>query len=374
MKYRRTCAALGCASLTTIVTVAAVGCGSSGSGGPGFVQTNLVSNLPGKAPVTDGNLLNPWGIAHGPASPWWVSNNHSGTSTLYDGAGDPFPPSPASALVVTIPPPLNSDPGALASPTGIVFNPTNSLTDFVITSGTASGPAVFIFATEDGTISAWNPNVDMTAARLAVDNSDEEAIYKGIAIGSNSSGNFIYASNFHAGTVDAFDGKFTTALSGSFIDSNIPKGFAPFGIQNINGDIYVTYAKQNAEKTDDVHGLGNGYVDIFDNTGTFVRRFASQGQLNSPWGVVLAPASFGRFGGTIIIGNFGDGHLNAFDSGSGTFEGQLSQPNGGSLTIPGLWGLGFGNGGNAGSVDTLYFTAGPNDESNGFFGTLTPAD
>ena len=163
-------------------------------------------------------------------------------------------------------------------------------------------------------------------------------------------------------------------MSGSFVDPNIPSGFAPFGIQNINGDIFVTYAKQDADKTDDVAGLGNGYVDVFDTSGVFVKRFASLGQFNSPWGMVLAPQSFGRFGGALIIGNFGDGHLNAFDPNMGTFLGQVNQPNGGSVTIPGLWGLGFGNGGNAGSTDTLYFTAGPNGESDGIFGTLTPVN
>jgi uncharacterized protein (TIGR03118 family) len=370
MTHRGACARFGRASIVAIVTVA-LGCGSSGSGGSGFKQTDLVSNLTANAPVTDANLLNPWGIAHSTSSPWWVSNNHSGTSTLYNGTGQPFPLPPSTPLVVTIPPPPDSDPGTLASPTGIVFNSTAA---FVVTNGTTNGPAAFIFATEDGTIAGWSPTVDMTAAILAVDNSGEGAIYKGIALGTNSGESFLYATNFHAGTVDVFDGTFTPALSGSFVDPNIPSGFAPFGIQNINGDIFVTYAKQDADKMDDVPGLGNGYVDVFDTSGTLVKRFASQGQFNSPWGVVLAPQSFGRFGGAIIIGNFGDGHLNSFDPNMGTFLGQINQPNGGSVIIPGLWGLGFGNGGNAGSTDTLYFTAGPNGESDGIFGTLTPVN
>ena len=371
MTHRRASVRSGWAAVLAIITATALGCGSSGNSGPGFQETALVSNLTGKAPVTDINLLNPWGIAHSPSSPWWVSNNHSGTSTLYNGSGQPFPLPPNGPLIVTIPPPLGSDPGTSASPTGIVFNPT---TAFVVTSGSTSGAAAFIFATEDGTVSGWNPTVDPTNAVLAVDNSAEGAVYKGLALGTSAGQNFIYASNFSAGTVDVFDGGFLPAMSGSFVDSTIPAGFAPFGIQNINGDIFVTYAKQDEDKMDDVAGLGNGYVDVYDTSGNLIRRFASQGQLNSPWGVVLAPASFGRFGGALLVGNFGDGRLNAFDPNMGTFLGQINQPNGGSLVIEGLWGLGFGNGGNAGSVDTLYFTAGPDDEANGVFGTLTPID
>ena len=353
------------------VVAAASGCGSNNSSGSGFMQTNLVANAPGQALVTDPNLLNSWGIAHSPSSPWWVSDNHAGVSTVYDGEGMPAPsPTP---LVVTIPPPADSPPGTLASPTGIVFNGT---TDFVVAGPAMSGPAAFIFSTEDGTISGWNRNADPTAAILAVDNSGAEAIYKGLAIGSDGTRNLIYASNFHEGTVDVFDGTFTPVNPGGsfFVDPNIPSGFAPFGIQNVNGAIYVTYAKQDADKADDVAGSGNGYVDVFAGDGSLVRRFTSQGQLNSPWGVVLAPATFGRFGGAIIIGNFGDGRLNAFDPVSGVFLGQLNQPNGPSIVISGLWGLGFGNDGMAGSLDTLYFSAGPNGEADGLFGKLEATD
>jgi uncharacterized protein (TIGR03118 family) len=362
-------------ALVLLVIVTAVsGCGNDDINGPGFEQSNLVANTAGTGtgpgPIVDPNLLNPWGIAHSPTGPWWVSDNHAGVSTLYDGMGHPLPTT--KPLVVTIPPPQGSPPDTTASPTGIVFNPT---ADFAVGSGGLAGPALFIFSTEDGTISGWNENANPTAAILTVDNSSTGAIYKGLAIGSNGTANFLYATNFHAGTVDVFDRTFApVSMSGAFTDSTIPSGFAPFGIQNIDGDIFVTYAKQDGAKEDDVPGLGNGYVDVFDADGNLVRHFVSQGQLNSPWGIAQAPASFGRFGGAIIIGNFGDGHLNAFDPISGTFLGQLNLPSGPSVTIPGLWGLGFGNGAMAGSVDTLYFSAGPNGEKDGLFGTLQPVD
>ena len=347
---------------------ALVGCSSGGGGGngEGFMQTNLVSNQNGKAPVTDAKLVNAWGLASTASGPWWVANNHSGTSTLYDGNGMPFPPT--GALVVTIPAPADSPPGTVAAPTGLVVNTSS---DFVVAENSASAPALFLFATEDGTISGWSQPVDVTSAILAVDNSSDEAIYKGLAIGSDGGSSRLYASNFHAGRVDVFDGNFAPVEGSGFVDSSIPAGFAPFGMQNIGGAIFVTYAKQDSDKEDDMPGPGNGYVDVFDTAGNLVRRFASQGQLNSPWGVVEAPLSFGKFGGMIIIGNFGDGHLNAFDPITGAFQGQLNQPNGSTVIIEGLWGLAFGNDGSAGSSDVLYFTAGPNDEANGLFGTLT---
>jgi uncharacterized protein (TIGR03118 family) len=353
-----------------LVATAVFACGGDNGGGPGYSQTDLVANTEGTAPFTDPNLLNSWGIARSPNGPWWVANNHAGVATVYNSQGQPVPAD--NPLIVTIPPPASSPPDSTASPTGIVFN---STADFRIGSGATATPATFIFSTEDGTISAWAAAVNPTAAVLTVDNSADEAIYKGLAIASTPGGNFIYASNFHEGTVDVFTGSFAPAqLSGSFHDSNIPSGYAPFGIQNINGDIYVTYAKQDADAEDDMPGVGNGYVDIYTSDGELVRRFASKGQLNSPWGVVQVPSSFGRFGGAIIIGNFGDGHLNGFDPISGTFQGQLNKNGGATIAIPGLWGLGFGNGGTAGSTDTLFFAAGPNDEADGLFGFLEAND
>jgi uncharacterized protein (TIGR03118 family) len=240
-------------------------------------------------------------------------------------------------------------------------------------------PAAFIFATEDGTISAWAGNLTPSdQAVLAVDNSPGGAVYKGLVFGTNVHGVFLFATNFHAGTIDVFapNGSMgfrpATAqeIEGSFSDPDIPSGFAPFGIQNINGDLFVTYAKQNAEKHDDVAGPGNGFVDIFDTNGHLLRRFASRGELNSPWGVARASFAFGRFSGDILVGNFGDGRIIAFGSG-GHSHGSLNGADGKPLVIDGLWTLTLG-GGRTSSSDTLYFTAGPNDEKDGLFGTITP--
>jgi uncharacterized protein (TIGR03118 family) len=328
------------------------------------VETDLVSDVPGRAAHTDPNLVNPWGIAHSPTSPFWVSDNHTGVSTLYDGSGAPVP------LVVTIPPPAGSPAGTVSSPTGQVFNGTS---DFVITAGTKSAPALFIFDSEDGTLSGWNTNVDATNAVVTVDRSSAGAVYKGLAIGSSGSANFLYAANFSQNTIDVFDKNFAPAtLPGTFSDPSIPAGFAPFGIQNLGGKLYVTYAKQDEGKHDDMPGAGNGFVNVFDTSGNLVRRFASQGVLNSPWGLAIAPASFGTFAGTVLIGNFGGGRINAFDATSGNLRGPLSSASGTPITIPGLWGLIVGNNGLGGDSDTLYFSAGPDGETHGLFGLVRP--
>lgn len=334
---------------------------------PGFLQTNLVADVVGVAANTDAALLNPWGVAYAPTGPFWVSDNHSGVSTLYNGSGMPFPsPTP---LVVTIPPPPGvSDP---AAPTGIVFNGT---TDFVVTAGSNSGPSLFIFSTEDGTLSGWSQGVDVANAILMVDKSGSDAIYKGLALGSNASGNFLFATDFHNGRVDVFDKNFAPAtLAGSFTDPNLPAGFAPFGIHNIGGSLYVTYAKQDENQEDDVKGAGNGYVNVFDMNGNMIKRFASQGSLNSPWGIALAPASFGQFSNALLVGNFGDGRITAFNASSGAVLGQLTDTHGTPIAIDGLWALIFGNGANAGSTNTLFFSAGPGDEEHGLFGSLQAA-
>jgi uncharacterized protein (TIGR03118 family) len=329
-------------------------------------QTNLVSNIPGFAQTTDPNLVNAWGITASSTSPFWVSDNGTGVSTLYNGAGQPVP------LVVTIASPAGSPPETKATPTGTVFNPTS---DFVISNGTKSGKAFFIFATEDGTISGWNPNVDATDSILAVDNSAARAVYKGLALGSTESGNFLYATNFRAGTVDVFANNFqpATLAPGAFTDPMVPAGFAPFGIQNVGGLLYVTYAKQDAARHDDVAGRGNGVVDVYDTSGTLLRRLAAGAPLNSPWGLALAPSTWGRVAGDLLVGNFGDGAINVFDPVTGAWRGGLKTETGAPLRIDGLWGLRFGNGGNAGSPNTLFFTAGPNDEQDGLFGSLTQA-
>jgi uncharacterized protein (TIGR03118 family) len=359
-----------------VIAVAAVGpwgCGDDDNATVGASsttavrQTNLVSDVSGTAPTTDSHLVNAWGIARSATSPFWVANNHSGTSTLYNGSGQPFPV--GQPLVVTVPPPGGSEAGTSASPTGLVFNAT---TDFVVAKGATSGASTFIFATEDGTLSGWNQIVDAGAAILTVDNSATGAIYKGLALATNGSANFLYATDFHHGRVDVFDPSFAPAhLSGSFGDSNIPAGFAPFGIATINGNLWVTYAKQDENQEDDEKAPGNGYVNIFNPNGALVRRFASQGALNSPWGVVLAPAGFGNLGGTVLIGNFGDGHINAFDPSTGAARGQLTDGRN-PIAIDGLWGLEFGNGATAGDANTLFFTAGPSSEDHGLFGMLQP--
>jgi uncharacterized protein (TIGR03118 family) len=330
-----------------------------------FQQVNLVSDIPGLALHTDPVLVNPWGISHSNTSPFWVSDNGTGVSTLYNGAGTKL------ALVVTIPPPAGSPAGTTSAPTGQVFN---GGADFVVTGASGSGPARFIFATEDGTISGWNPTADPMNAILAVDNSGAEAIYKGLAIGANASGNFLYAANFHAGAIDVFDKDFhQVQLAGSFTDPDIHTGFAPFNIQNLGGKLYVTYAKQDADGEDDVAGPANGYVDIFDTNGNLLQRLATHGRLNSPWGLAFAPPSFGAFAGDLLVGNFGDGRINVIDPVTGEFLDQLRDANNRAITIDGLWGLIVGNGGNGGDPALVYFTAGPDDETHGLFGSLAPS-
>ena len=327
-----------------------------------YQQHNLVSDIPLLADHLDPNLVNPWGISSSPTSPFWISDNGTGVTTLYNGSGVP------QALVVTIPPPAGGTPPS--APTGQVFA---SGLGFNLVGSTS--PALFIFATEDGTISGWNAAAGTNAIRK-VDNSGAGAIYKGLAIGNNGSANFLYAANFHAGTIDVFDTGFAPAtLASYFTDPNLPSGFAPFNIQNINGNLYVTYAKQDALGQDDVAGAGNGFVDVYDTNGNLVRRLISNGSLNSPWGLALATANFGAFSNNLLVGNFGDGLINAFDPTTGAFLGSLEDSNGDPISIQGLWGLKFGNGGVGFDPNTLYFTAGiPGDgqvEDHGLFGSIS---
>jgi uncharacterized protein (TIGR03118 family) len=375
-----------------------------------YVVTNLVSDIAAlKGQNIDPVLQNAWGVAFTPgASPFWVADNATGCSTLYDGTGVPQPPANPSAtppvvpLQVRIPlpgpPPLGNIPATAckhndpknpsnptpAAPTGMVWNPTTSTTTGFLVPGT-SLPASFIWATEDGTISAWtgglspNPN----NARLATDNSAvpnaaNGAVYKGLVFGTNSNGVFLFATDFRGGKIASFAPNGSTGfrpttskeVSGSFTDPDIPAVFAPFGIQNINGNLFVTYALQNQQKHDDVAGPGNGFVDIYDTDGNLLQRFASRRPLNSPWGVTRASFAFGRFSGDILVGDFGDGKIHAFDS-DGNFRGTLRDKNGKPIVIDGLWTLTLGGGRNSNS-ETLYFTAGPNGETDGLFGTITP--
>jgi uncharacterized protein (TIGR03118 family) len=329
-----------------------------------FHQTNLVSNIPGLALSTDANLKNPWGLSSSATSPIWVSDNNAGVSTLYRGDGSTV------SLVVTIPAPDSPTGG---TPTGTVFNTTAS--DFQVSKGTAKAKALFLFATEDGTILGWNPAVGGTSATIAVDKSAipdaaNGAVYKGLTLGTAGANNYLYAANFRSGNVDVFDKDFhQVTLAGSFSDPNLPSGFAPFGVENLGGQIFVTYAKQDADRHDDVRGPGNGVVDVFATDGTLVRRFATGGTLNSPWGLAMSPATFGNFHGDVLVGNFGDGRINAFTP-AGVLRGQLKSETSAAIEIEGLWGLRFGNGGSGGDPGTLFFAAGINDEADGLFGKI----
>jgi uncharacterized protein (TIGR03118 family) len=332
---------------------------------PVYTRVNLVSDIDGVARFTDPQLINPWGLAFGPTSPFWVADNNGHVSTLYNGRGQAFPV--GSPLVVQIPTPSSPTGGA---PTGLVFNGTG---EFVVSANSKSGSSLFVFSSEDGTILGWSPTVSVLSAVIAVDNSGSGAVYKGLALASTSSGNFLYATNFHEGVVEMYDKSFN--LVKTFTDPNVDVNFAPFGIQNIAGKLYVTFALQKLpDKHDDQSGPGNGFVDVFDTDGTLIRRFASHGTLNSPWGLALAPDGFGRFSHDVLVGNFGDGRINAFDT-AGNFAGQLIDPVGNPLAINGLWALQFGNGAkNGGSRHKLFFTAGIADESHGLFGFIEAGD
>ena len=330
-----------------------------------YAVHNLVSSGPPlTADHTDSNLVNPWGIAFNPTAFVWVADNHSGVSTLYDGAGNP------QTLVVTIP---NGKAGGQGSPTGIVFNATK---DFVVSkdtdSGPVSGPAVFLFATEGGIIAGWNPTVDGNNAMVAVDNGGS-AIYKGLALGADGTQSLLFATDFHNARVDVFDPAFKPVTTdGGFADPKIPDGFAPFGILNIGGDLYVTFAQQDENAEDDVPGKGLGFVDVFNSHGVLIRRLISRKGLNAPWGMALAPAGFGKFAGQLLVGNFGDGTIAAYDLASGKFRGRLEDSAGDDIQIEGLWALVFGNGYKDQPTDALFFTAGPADESEGLYGRIDP--
>jgi uncharacterized protein (TIGR03118 family) len=333
------------------------------SADPLFNVTNLVSDQPGVAKITDPSLVNSWGITESSTSPFWISDNGTGLSTLYAVPGS-MPPVTKNPLTVTINPATGS---ATAAPTGTVFNGTSGFT-------IAGSKAIFLFDSEDGAISGWNPAFGTgSTAIVAVDHGSPNpslgAVYKGLAI-SSLNGGTLYATNFRAGTVEAYDSSFNPTLPGGFVDTSLPTGFAPFNDEVINGDLYVTYAKQDAAKHDDVAGLGNGFVDVFNLDGTGEHRLISNGLLDSPWGMAIAPSSFGSFAGDLLVGNFGNGEINAYNATTGTFIGTLDGADGNPLVIDGLWALTIGNGAAGGSLNTLYFTAGPDGESHGLFGSL----
>jgi uncharacterized protein (TIGR03118 family) len=318
--------------------------------------TYLTSDISAVGAYQDANLLNPWGMSVSPTGPWWISDNASGLSTLYVASGQPQP------LVVTIPPGSGSGTG---SPSGTVYN--SSTTDFKI-HGFATP---FLFCTEDGTISGWYSG---TQAFIAVNNNSSGAVYKGMALASAGGKNYIYVTNFNAGTVEVYDGLFQSHSfgSGSFVDSSLPSGYAPFNIQLVGSNLVVTYAKQDAAKHDDVPGPGNGYVDIYDTQGNLQLRMAHNLYLNAPWGVAQAPASFSGFGNNLLVGNFGSGLITAFNISTGAWVGNMFNVNTLPVQIDGLWGLTFGNGGSSGPTGTLFFTAGPFGETHGIFGSITP--
>jgi uncharacterized protein (TIGR03118 family) len=325
-----------------------------------YQQTNLVSDVPGLAQFTDPDLVNPWGLTSSSSSPWWVADNGTGLATLYNGDGV------KQGLIVTVAtPPGDTDP---ATPTGIVFN---GSTDFQLVPGaTPNTAARFIFVTEDGTISGWRSG---TQSVLKVNNSGS-AIYKGVTIAQNGGANFLYVANFSGGTVDVFDANYApvTLAAGAFTDPTLPEGFAPFNVQNINGSVYVAFAKQDEEKEDEVAGRKLGYVDVFDGAGTLLQRIENGPWMNAPWGLAMAPAGFGKASGELLVGMFGSGQIATFDPATGEFEGLLRAPRGRPIQIDGLWALRFGNGANAGPTTTLFFTAGIDDEAHGLFGTITP--
>jgi uncharacterized protein (TIGR03118 family) len=346
-----------------------------------YVQHNLVSDITGMADQFDPCLINPWGIVASPTSPFWISANGTGLSTLYNGNGN------AVNLIVSIPGPAGAQapgqqcgktafgPGA---PSGIIYNDTTSF-------AVGASPASFIFSSEQGVIVGWNGAAGKAGAIMA-DRSAAGAVYKGLATATRSEGPWLYAADFGNGRVDVFDGSMNLVAPGNmFVDAAIPAGFAPFNILNLGGSLYVSYAKQDAKHHDDVAGPGNGYVDVYDLNGLLLQRLISAGPLNSPWGMAVAPAGFGDFGGALLVGNFGDGTINAFDPVTGSLLGTLQNGTGTAIHISGLWGLMFGNGARAnaaavpsgGDANTLYFTAGiagPDTvESHGLIGTLQAA-
>jgi uncharacterized protein (TIGR03118 family) len=354
---RRTLVAL----IGVVAATTALGVGSAPASahehGTTLSQTNLVSDQPGHAALTDPNLVNAWGLSHGPNTPLWVSDNGADVSTLYSGAVGSTPVSAAPLVVGT--------PGG--APTGQVFNNTPG---FVVP-GTTS-PALFMFAGENGDLSAWNQSVSPATEAIAVGHEDG-AVFKGLTIVHSPFGPLLLAANFHDNRVDVFDATFKQLpVDLLFHDSRLPRGYAPFNVAEIGDQVFVTYAKQDAARHDDVAGHGHGFIDVYTNYGVLLHRFASRGVLNSPWGLTVAPSSFGRFAGDLLVGNFGDGRIHAFDLRTGHLEGTLQSQRHHDIVIDGLWGLIVGDAA-AGGTDTVWFSAGPDGEAHGLLGILRAA-
>ena len=380
------------------------------------LQTNLVSDLPGVAQVQDPNLVNPWGISESGTSPFWISDNNAGVSTLYQVPGASNTPISINPLVVSIPTP-GAPLGATGTPTGTVANIDGGATGGFTVSGVdksgnpITASAIFLFATEDGTLVGWNPAVNPkgfdpakagTYAIIAVDNSGNNftqpdptmqtgAVYKGLTTASSATPGtpifasdpntttVLYAANFRSGQVEVYDTQFKPVAlpAGAFADPKLPKGYAPFNVQVLGGKVYVTYALQDAAKHDDVGGQGHGFVDVFNLDGTpglpgGQERLVSRGPLDSPWGLALAPSSFGALSGDLLVGNFKSGFIDVFNPTTGKSLGNLNDPDGEPIHIDHLWALKVGNGGSGGNANTVYFTAGIDNEMHGLFGSLTP--
>jgi len=351
-----------------------------------YKQTNLVSNITGMAPTIDPNLKNPWGLTRSSGSPWWVGNNNSGTSTLYTGTGQIIPINGNGVVIV---PPPGFAPGTQSAPTGVVFN--GSPTDFLVAPGAS---AHFIFATEDGTISGWAGG---KSAVLVVDNSDNGsangAVYKGATSAEINGKRFLYVTNFRSGKIEVYNTNFKRVhLDEDAFDADgdgngdrdhdhndhsaerIPRGFAPFNIQNVGGTLFVTYAKQDAPRHDPVGGDGLGFVELFTPSGKHIGHLEHGDWFNAPWGVVWTTRDFGEFSNAILIGNFRSGWIAAFNGFTHEFLGFVRNPDNSLMFIDGLWSLTFGNDATAGPANTLFFTAGINNEQDGLFGTITPVD
>jgi uncharacterized protein (TIGR03118 family) len=348
------------AVLGTLVSGLAA-CGGGGTGSPptpvAFASTTLVSDGSIAAAHTDPNLKNGWGVAFNPTGTFWVSDNAANKSTLYDGNGV------VQSLVVTIP----AGSSGTAGNTGMIFN---AASGFAISSGGNTSNAVFMWATEGGTIAAWSPKVLPTQAVTAFDDQAGGANYKGLTQSTSNGEAFIYATDFHNSKVDVFDTSFNKVhLAGQFDDPNLPAGFAPFGIQAIGTNIFVTYAMQNSTKSAQVVGAGLGILDEFDTSGNFVKRIESNGgPLNAPWGIAQAPANFGPLSNDLLVGNFGDGTIEAFDPNTGSDLGKLIQKDGTPFTQPGLWGMSFGNDVDNQPKNTLFYAAG--SKTTGVFGRI----
>ena len=375
-------------SLGLLGALTLVACGGGGSSGgaaaaqttSGFADTALVSDKTGVVATTttiDANLSNPWGVALAPGLPFWIADNNSNDSTLYSGTGaiqtDSITGTNAGGIAIPA-----SAAGVPANPTGQVYNGGGG---FLISTSAGQESALFIFDGEGGTIAAW-ANGSGAAAVTAYDdgvaNGANHAVYKGLALGTVSGATFLYATDLHNSKVDVFDTHFAkpAAMQGKFVDPTMPSGFVPFGIVALNEQLYVSYTKQDAAKHDETTGAGLGYVDVFDFSGNFVNRFASAGALNAPWGMAIAPAGFGSLAGDLLIGNFGDGKINIFapnGTALASSMGPLTVINGGTITIPGLWSLVFGNGDADKPLTTLFYTAGFTDQTDGVFGGISAA-